>query len=278
MILEPSKLTILRALAAALTATVFAGCLASVPSVSSRGNSVRTGRGDPGPDYMELGSITATHGSGCGGFGAKGSYDGAYALMRNRASERGANYVRIDFESAPHSTPSCFDNEYVLRGVAYRRVGADSRGNIKRARAEERATSHRGTDGTERGQCYGNGTCNKGLVCLSDLCVRMPSEDGAGVDAEPEVAAPAPAAPAVELAPSPNPKPSELRSVILGSLDAAANAEPTLIRWKGRLAMIQMADGTTRAGVIGNVRALILYLADGTPIDLLNIVRITLDD
>lgn len=25
--------------------------------------------------------------------------------------------------------------------------------------------------GTERGPCYGNGTCNAGLVCLSDLCV-----------------------------------------------------------------------------------------------------------
>ncbi len=27
-------------------------------------------------------------------------------------------------------------------------------------------------DGTERGACYGNGTCNDGLICLSDLCVK----------------------------------------------------------------------------------------------------------
>lgn len=35
--------------------------------------------------------------------------------------------------------------------------------------------------GTERGPCYGNGTCNAGLVCLSDLCVRAPASD-AGAD------------------------------------------------------------------------------------------------
>ncbi len=32
-------------------------------------------------------------------------------------------------------------------------------------------------DGTERGRCYGNRTCNDGLMCLSDLCVRPPGAD-----------------------------------------------------------------------------------------------------
>jgi hypothetical protein len=35
--------------------------------------------------------------------------------------------------------------------------------------------------GTERGACYGNNTCNDGLVCLSDLCVRPPGADCAQV-------------------------------------------------------------------------------------------------
>lgn len=35
--------------------------------------------------------------------------------------------------------------------------------------------------GTERGACYGNGTCNDGLVCLSALCVRPPGADCAKV-------------------------------------------------------------------------------------------------
>lgn len=32
-------------------------------------------------------------------------------------------------------------------------------------------------EGTERGPCYGNKTCNDGLICLSDLCVRPPPAD-----------------------------------------------------------------------------------------------------
>jgi hypothetical protein len=31
--------------------------------------------------------------------------------------------------------------------------------------------------GTERGPCYGNGTCNEGMLCLSNHCVRPPPAD-----------------------------------------------------------------------------------------------------
>lgn len=34
-----------------------------------------------------------------------------------------------------------------------------------------------GGAGKERGACYGNGTCDPGLVCLSELCVRPPPAD-----------------------------------------------------------------------------------------------------
>jgi hypothetical protein len=34
------------------------------------------------------------------------------------------------------------------------------------------------TPGNERCECYPNKTCNAGLVCLSDLCVRLVDEDG----------------------------------------------------------------------------------------------------
>lgn len=33
------------------------------------------------------------------------------------------------------------------------------------------------TAGKERGPCYGNGTCDQGLVCLSKLCVAPPAAD-----------------------------------------------------------------------------------------------------
>jgi len=52
--------------------------------------------------------------------------------------------------------------------------------------------------GAERGPCYGNGTCNQGLVCLSDTCVAPagPETDAgtleAGIlDAEPARSCPA---------------------------------------------------------------------------------------
>ena len=32
-------------------------------------------------------------------------------------------------------------------------------------------------EGIERHACYPNGTCNDGLTCLSDLCVRLPEAD-----------------------------------------------------------------------------------------------------
>jgi hypothetical protein len=34
--------------------------------------------------------------------------------------------------------------------------------------------------GTERGACYGNGTCDDGLTCLSDRCVRVEVGPGSG--------------------------------------------------------------------------------------------------
>ncbi|MBK6683619.1 MAG: hypothetical protein IPG45_04045 [Deltaproteobacteria bacterium] len=37
--------------------------------------------------------------------------------------------------------------------------------------------------GSERGPCYGNGTCNEGLLCLSQICVR-PVVDGGSSDAD----------------------------------------------------------------------------------------------
>jgi MYXO-CTERM domain-containing protein len=33
-------------------------------------------------------------------------------------------------------------------------------------------------DGTEGGACYGNGTCDTGLTCLSHLCVVSPKSSG----------------------------------------------------------------------------------------------------
>jgi len=59
--------------------------------------------------------------------------------------------------------------------------------------------------GTERGECYGNGTCNEGLECLSGLCVQPK------VGAKP---AEPPAAPAVDPTPAEPPPPTAEEPVL----------------------------------------------------------------
>src|SRR5687768_15378213 len=45
------------------------------------------------------------------------------------------------------------------------------------AAACEKKEAGAGGAGKERGACYGNGTCDQGLQCLSEVCVRPPPAD-----------------------------------------------------------------------------------------------------
>jgi hypothetical protein len=81
---------------------------------------VRTGKADPPERFIEIGPIEAVHGSGCGRFGKLGTYEGAYNMLRNKAAQIGATYVRIDTITEPHSEPGCYDDTFVIRGTAYR--------------------------------------------------------------------------------------------------------------------------------------------------------------
>jgi hypothetical protein len=103
-------------------AILLLGCggSARVPPLSPGAPDVEFGKSDPGPGFVELGPIESSHGSGCGLYGTKGSYEGAYITLRNEAARMGADYVRIDVAQMPHSTPGCYVNEYKLSGVAFR--------------------------------------------------------------------------------------------------------------------------------------------------------------
>ncbi|MEO7095844.1 MAG: DUF4156 domain-containing protein [Polyangiales bacterium] len=81
---------------------------------------LHVGKSDPDPACEELQPIEAVHGDGCGGFGERGSYNGAYNVLRNLAADVGADYVRMDSQVPPHSERGCFDNKFVIRAVAYR--------------------------------------------------------------------------------------------------------------------------------------------------------------
>jgi hypothetical protein len=89
--------------------------------VSAAAAEVRTGKADPGEGYQELGAVTATHGGGCGMFGHAGSYEGATALIKQKAALLGADYVQIYQIVEPHPEMGCgMFKGFTIRGTAYR--------------------------------------------------------------------------------------------------------------------------------------------------------------
>jgi hypothetical protein len=96
------------------------GCFATAatPALLAGSERIRIGKSDPA-GLVELGPIEAVHGSGCGGFGEKGTYDGAVTVLRNEAARMGASYVEIFTLTEPHSETGCFDNRFVIRGTAW---------------------------------------------------------------------------------------------------------------------------------------------------------------
>src|SRR5258706_8085070 len=95
---------------------------APLATLSPGADAVRVARNDPGDNYQQLGSITARDGRGCGGFGTRGTFEGAVIDLRNRAYEMGADHVQIFTLREPHRVGDCFRNEYVISGTAFKKV------------------------------------------------------------------------------------------------------------------------------------------------------------
>ncbi len=103
---------------AVLATLLLGGCLKEL-ELSDDGRSVKTGRYDPPSSLEEIGRVEASHGSDeCGG--SRGSYVVAENLLRNRAAEMGASYVKIVETDRPHTDDECVHNKWTIRGVAYR--------------------------------------------------------------------------------------------------------------------------------------------------------------
>jgi hypothetical protein len=96
------------------------GGMAPLPPTAARAADVAIGKADPPPGAADLGPIEAAHGDGCGGFGETGTFEGAMITLRNEAAARGANYVALVATMSPHLAGGCFDNRFVLQGIAYR--------------------------------------------------------------------------------------------------------------------------------------------------------------
>jgi hypothetical protein len=160
----------MRTTAAALVCflTVAVGCAtADVPELAAGGQRLRTGKSDPDPGMRELGPIEAINGSGCGGFGAKGTYEGALNELKNRGAAMGADYVQIFTMTEPHRTASCYDDEFTIRGMAFK-ASAAPRARPRRAPVATPAADD--SDGEESAARTCEPVCSPGFVCRDGVC------------------------------------------------------------------------------------------------------------
>jgi hypothetical protein len=70
-------------------------CSAASVIVDPGASRVFVGNQPPPEGAEQLGGITAKHGRGCGAYGSEGSFEGAHALLRNKAAALAAHYVQI---------------------------------------------------------------------------------------------------------------------------------------------------------------------------------------
>lgn len=125
-------------------------------------------------------------------------------------------------------------------GGAGGEVGATDEKKVAAAEKKEDGAAQ----GTERGACYGNGTCNDGLQCLSDLCVKSGDAPPDAPAAEEEPAKPQADPPPTEAAPAePEVHPTEFDDFYVGAYgfgvnrvnDGKRNATATIHKENGRL-------------------------------------------
>jgi phosphate-selective porin len=102
-----------------LTILVMTGCAVQTQTVTPAGQAVKVTKAEPPPGCTEIGPIEAKSGGGCGMYGAKGTYEDSYNILRNKAAGMGANHVRMDSQIPPHNAGGCFDQAFVIRGIAY---------------------------------------------------------------------------------------------------------------------------------------------------------------
>jgi len=102
------------------------GCATVPPPTLAEGaEQVRTGKGDPDPGMEELGPIEVWDGRRCGHLGKRGSFKHVMIRLKNKAVEMQADYVQIFTITEPHAvTSSCFDDRFVVRGMAFRKPQA----------------------------------------------------------------------------------------------------------------------------------------------------------
>lgn len=97
--------------------------VAAVPPLGPQSQQVRVEDRDPPPGATPLGPVYATHGQGCSFSGDQGTREGATALLKQRAAERGANFVKVTKVTEPYSGHDCVHREFKMEGQSFRLAG-----------------------------------------------------------------------------------------------------------------------------------------------------------
>lgn len=202
--------------AVGILAMVLVGCVIGgnsakpAPSPQQVANAYRVvvGKNDAPPDAVELGPIEAIHGAGCGSWGERGSFEGAMFQLRNVAAMRQANYVMLVSTVEPHFEPGCHNNEFVIRGVAYR-IPASVAPQASRPPPPPPGALQPSTAPAGTSACYP--PCSPGYRCEAQSCVAMcnPACGAGQVCRQDRTCAPAPTlAPTTAPAPAPTTTPA----------------------------------------------------------------------
>lgn len=101
---------------------VLSACVSPKVMLQSSASMVKVGKSDPSNNYKEIGHISATDGGGCGGLGFKGTHENAINILKNKAANKGGDYVQIFTITQPHFSPGCFSNEYTIQATLFKKI------------------------------------------------------------------------------------------------------------------------------------------------------------
>ncbi|HET7545733.1 MAG TPA: DUF4156 domain-containing protein [Polyangiaceae bacterium] len=112
-------------LLASATLLSLAACngVAAVPALSPQAQQVRVEDREPPEGATALGAISVTHGQGCSFSGDHGTREGATAMLKDAAAQRGANFVQVTKVVEPYSGHDCTHREFKMEGLSYRLAG-----------------------------------------------------------------------------------------------------------------------------------------------------------
>lgn len=137
-----------------IASLLLAGCTAAQVAVAPDAARIQVGTQPPRGLYEQLGAITAKHGGGCGVYGTRGDYEGAYTILRNKAAQLGADYVQVLRVTEPRLEGFCMNQSYVIDGIAYR--SSAGRSGIVSPASTPPPARHEGLSGTYSGEISGN--------------------------------------------------------------------------------------------------------------------------